>query len=208
MLESVSSILKSYNDAHGINVDDEFPIRTKLLHPYIEERGVVDRIRIFEADINSKNIVALVQKYKGESGPYSGILDFAHIYYAQSFNSCWRRFGVCKEMFHCMIDRSDADRVANMSSLQTLLELLAADTTALTGGFSPFEREQEAELLALETLFPVEFRQKYLENPVEDPGEYEEIADQFRIPLEYAVFACQPSYVKTVIQLRGRLLDI
>lgn len=210
MLEVVGSILRDYHDEHGIdpNSTEGPPIRTKLLHPYIEQRGVVDKINIFEADVQSERIVALVQKFKGQTSPYSGILDVANIYYAKNHNFCWRRFGVCKEMFHCMIDRTDADRVATLNTLTTLLEQLSADTTAITGDFAPLDREQEAELMALETLFPVEFRQDYLVNPISDQDEYMRVANQFKIPLEYAHMACQPNYIKVVTQIRGRLLNL
>ena len=208
MLQVVSSILSEYHAKHGINHRDEFPVRTTLLNPFVEERGVVDKINILEANIETEVIVAQVQKFKGQQSVYSGMQDIANIYYAANFNVCWRRFGVCKEMYHCMIDRSDADRVATVETLQSLLELLAADTTALIGDFPPLDREQEAELMALETLFPVEFRQTYLENPITDNEVYENIAKQFRIPIEYAIVACQPNYVRTCTQLRGRLLAI
>ncbi len=209
MLENVGNILKDYHEEHSLDLSssDYPPVRTSLLHPYIEARGVVDRIGIYEADIETKHIVALVQKFQGETGPYSGTLDLAKIYYAKNHNYCWRRFGVCKEMFHCMIDRTMADRVATTKSLTTLLELLAADTTALTGDFAPLNREQEAELLALETLFPVEFRTDYLEKSA-DEDTIKAFAKQFCIPEEYARLACRPTYNQAVIRIRGRLEDL
>ncbi len=208
MLENVGNILKDYHKTHGMDLSgSEPPVKTSLLHPYIEERGVVDKISIFEADIETKHIVAKVQKFRGETGAYSGILDQANIYYAKNHNYCWRRFGVCKEMYHCMIDRNVADRVATLDSLTKLLELLAADTTALTGDFSPLNREQEAELLALETLFPVEFRQDYLETAA-DEGTVLALSQKFRIPLVHARLACRPTYNQAVVRLRGRLEDL
>lgn len=208
MLENVGNILKDYHRDHGINSEDGYPpVRTSLLHPYIEERGVVDKISIFEADIETAHIVAKVQKFQGETGPYSGTLDLAKIYYAKNHNYCWRRFGVCKEMFHCMIDRNLADRIATLDSLTKLLDLLAADTTALTGNFAPLNREQEAELIALETLFPVEFRLEYLEKPASEDV-IRGLSEKFRIPLVYARLACRPTYNQAVIGLRGRLEDL
>jgi len=69
MLENVGNILKDYHKDHGIVLgDDHPPVRTSLLHPYIEERGVVDKISIFEVDITTKSIVAKVQKFQGEWG--------------------------------------------------------------------------------------------------------------------------------------------
>lgn len=209
MLENVGNILRDYHKDHGVNTtSSEFPpIRTCLLHPYIEARGVVDKILLFEADIETEHIVAQVQKFRGEAGPYTGLLDYAHIYYAKNHNYCWRRFAVCKEMYHCMIDRTQEDRVATVNSLTKLLELLAADTTALTGDFSPLNREQEAEFLALETLFPIEFRKEYLENPA-SASEVSELATKFKIPLVYARIACQPTYNRAALSLRGRLENL
>ena len=82
MLEIVSSVLEAYNNQHGIDTSAEFPIRTTLLRPMVEQRGVVDKIYIFEADIKTENIVTQVEKYKGESSPYSGLQDIGNIYYA------------------------------------------------------------------------------------------------------------------------------
>jgi len=208
MLDQIGRILRHYQNDYGIDLNskDAPPIRTRFLRKYLEEMGVVDRINIFEADVHTDFIVAQVKKYVGEVGLYSGMLDCADIFYAANHNFCWRRFGVCKEMYHCVIDRTKEDRVATIDSLRTLIELLSADTTAVTGEFAPFTREQEAEILALETLFPVEFRQDYLD---EAPGEevYKALANQFKVPLEYARLACQPVYVRTITQKRGRLVD-
>ena len=209
MLENVGNVLKDYHTEHRLDMSEGGgpQIRTSLLHPYIEARGVVDKIAIFEADITTKHIVAQVQKFQGQTTPYSGTLDLAKIYYAKNHNYCWRRFGVCKEMYHCMIDRIIADRVATVESLTALLELLAADTTALTGNFAPLNREQEAELLALETLFPVEFRMDFLETAASEEDVLR-FSKKFRIPLVYARLACRPTYNQSVIRLRGRLENL
>lgn len=99
----------------------------------------------------------------------------------------------------------DNDRVATVASVKTLLELFSNDTTAISGDFEPLNREYEAELFALETLFPVEFRQDYLEEPPK-PSEYMVLAERFRIPLDYARLGCQPNYVRSATTLRGGLL--
>lgn len=210
MLEIVSSVLDSYNSAHPISRANEFPIRTTLLRPLVEERGVVDKIYIYEADVETKNIVTQVEKYRGQHSVYSGIQDIGNIYYAPNHSKCWQRFGICKEMFHCMIDRTQGSMVSEISDLLKLFEMLVNDTTALTGDFAPLESEQRAELLALETLYPVEYRQHFLEEPEQDkaPEFYMSMAQEFRIPYEYAVLACQPTYVRACTRLRGRLLDL
>jgi len=50
MLENVGDILKDYHRDHGIVLGgDHPPVRTSLLHRYIEERGVVDKISILRS---------------------------------------------------------------------------------------------------------------------------------------------------------------
>ena len=204
MLEVVSSILRQYQKDHGLK---RVPIKTALLCPYVEERGHVDRIILQEVDYDSKGVIARVVKYSGEQ-PYSGQLSYAEIQYAKNQNLCWRRFAVCKEMFHCMIDHQDRDRIASVDSLKKLTDLFVADTTGLTGDFPPFEKEQTAELLALETLFPVEHRHA-LKLQV-DNGEitHGQVAERFKIPEYYTQLAFQESYLRATTMLRGKLLDI
>jgi len=166
--------------------------------------------------VETTHIVTQVEKYQGEHSVYSGIQDIGNIYYAPNHSQCWQRFGVCKEMFHCMIDRTQGSLVSDLDDLLKLFEMLVNDTTALTGDFGPLDSEQRAELMALETLYPVEYRQHFLERQDGDKGAipewgeefYMEQAQQFRIPYEYAVLACQPSYVRACTRLRGRLLDL
>lgn len=215
MLEIVSNVLEAYNEQHGINLDNQFPIRTTLLRPMVQQRGVVDEIYIYEADIQTEAIVTQVEKYKGESSPYSGLQDIGNIYYAPNHSQCWQRFGVCKEMFHCMIDRTEGVMVSTVEDLLKLFEMLVNDTTVLTGDFGPLTSEQRAELMAIETLFPVEFRQDLLNGSDEDAIDvatnhdfYMNLAQNFKIPFEYAALACQPKYVRAVTKLRGRLLDL
>lgn len=215
MLEIVSSILEHYNSVHPINRDDEFPIRTTLLPPFVEPRGVVDKINVFEADVTTENIVTQVEKYDGETSVYSGIQDVGNIYYAPNHSKCWQRFGICKEMFHCMIDRREDSMVSTTDDLLKLFELLVNDTSAVTGDFGPLTSEQKAEFMALETLYPVEYRQGFLtagdDAKIEEIGDhdfYMTAAKEFGIPFEYAILACQPSYVRTCTRLRGRLLDL
>lgn len=212
MLEIVGQILRSYHKEHGIDVSRGNdtgmpPIRTSLLCPYIEERGVVDKIALFKVEIESKHIVAQVQKFQGQTSPYSGTQKLAKIFFAKNHNYCWRRFAVCKEMYHCMIDRKPEDRVSKTTNLTKLLELLAEDTTALTGKFAPLDSEQKAELFALETLFPMEFRLDYLESSA-DEKTVQEMAESFKIPAVYARIACRSTYNQMTLQLRGRLEDI
>ena len=114
-----------------------------------------------------------------------------------------------------MIDRSQGAMVTTLDDLKKLFEMLVTDTSALTGEFGPLTSEQKAEFMALETLYPVEFRQDLIDGSDKDALDiaknherYMSVANDFKIPFEYAVLACQPSYVRSVTQLRGRLLNL
>ncbi|MBM3604371.1 MAG: hypothetical protein FJX25_06330 [Alphaproteobacteria bacterium] len=214
-LEIVGSILSDYKRDHGLRpaapghipANDEIPIKTRLLHPYVEQRGIVDQINIFEVDVIGHHIIAQVQTYFGAIGAYSNG-DIANIYYAQNQNLCWRRFAVCKEMYHCMIDRLPNSRVNTLASLSSLLSHLAVDTTSVTGGFPPFTSEKAAELYSLETLFPLEFRLRheadYRSGQVSDT----DLATMYRIPLQYVQIGFDPNYMQAIRMLRGRLLQL
>jgi len=211
MLEIVSSILRAYKSDHGFGPNglrDTPPIRTSLLRPYVQERGIVDKISIEEVDIETRFIVAQVQKFIAETGPYEGVENHATIYYAKNQNYCWRRFGVCKELYHCMTDRLMTDRVATTDSLVTLLELIISDSTSVTGEYPPFDKEQQAEFMALETLFPVEYRELHYRDIRNQGLSYMDIADRFKIPLIYAKMAYQEHYHEKAKALRGKLIEM
>ena len=114
-----------------------------------------------------------------------------------------------------MIDRTEGVMVSTLEDLLQLFEMLVNDTTAITGEFGPLSSEQRAELMALETLFPVEFRQNLIGGSDADAQDidsnhdfYMSIAENYKIPFDYAALACQPKYVQLCTQLRGRLLDL
>lgn len=205
MLEVVSSILRDYHAAHDLR---KVPIKTSFLSPFVEERGHVDKIYLERVDVAARNVLARVVKYRGATSTYSGQLDHAIIQFPSNQNQCWTRFAVCKEMFHCMIDQQDNDRVAKIDDLKKLTELLVADYTTITGAFAPYEKEQQAELFALETLLPVEHRLAL--KPLLDAGtlSYLQIADRFKVPEFYARFSFQPSYLQAMQALRGKLIDL
>ncbi|WOI28723.1 hypothetical protein [Sulfitobacter dubius] len=215
-LDIVSAILREYQNIHGLAPQKhgklptshaEIPVRTSKLKPLIEVRGYADRIHLFEAEYDGMHIVAQIQVMGVLGQPYntSGV---ANIYLAQNLNLCWQRFATCKEMFHCMIDRLDAQRVTSLKQLKELLSLLAEDTTALTGEAAAFTSERVAELYALETLFPVEFRMVHLDDFLSGSLTASDIAGMYRIPEVYVHLAFEKRYLDTVTRLRGKLISI
>lgn len=209
MLKYVNSILQKYNAETPLpqdfpNVDA--PIKTSRLKPMIEERGATDKIHLYETDHNSKTILAMIQMDRGVTGGYSGELDIAHIYFQKRLNLCWRRFVVCKEMYHCMLDRTKDERTSTLIELGRLIELLGHDTTSVSGTFKPFETERAAEHMALETLFPVEYRLKLVDDYSSHKISAFDVANMFGIPEFYIPYSFQPSYMRSIVDYRKPLL--
>lgn len=216
-LEIVSSILQHYKKGHGLRpmqvghfpaTVDEIAVRTAELLPYIEERGYVDKIHLHDSDFSGQHIIAQIQVLENVlTQPYQHAT-VANIYLAKNLNLCWRRFAVCKEMYHCMIDRLAGQRVTNLAQLKELLFLLATDTTSLTGESAALNSERLAELYALETLFPVEFRLKHLDAYQEGSITSLDLASMYRVPQNYVELALQPHYLGVTQSLRGKLLAL
>ncbi len=168
----------------------------------IEERGFADRI-VWEAyDFPARNIAAQVSFYQAPLGLYAGDGDYARIQYSAGLNFCWQRFAVCKEMFHCILDADADNRVTGMDTLLKLSELLVSEASATLEEFAPHDTEQIAEILALETLFPLELRGYYKEDYNAGLITDHQLALRYRIPEEYARIGMYSNYIKGMENLR------
>ncbi len=212
MIEYVSSLLKTYHSEHilpekfsDIPAEDGV-VLTRLLKPIIEHQGVVDRIHLYETDYASKFVLGMIQRRTEMTGMYSGDQDVAHIYFQKRLNTCWRRFVVCKEMYHCMIDRTEDSRVASLGFLHRLMEALSEDTSAVLGVFKPLKSEEAAEILALETLAPVEYRLQLVDDYRSGAISANEVAEIFKIPEDFVDFSFQRHYLEAMSSLRKPLL--
>jgi hypothetical protein len=209
MLEYVSNILKNYHKETPLQQDlskVDAPIRTSRLKSMIEERGATDKIHLYETDHESNAILAMIQMERGQIGGYSGDKEIAHIYFQKRLNLCWRRFVVCKEMYHCMLDRTEDERTSSVNELGRLIELLGHDTTSVSGTFKPYETERAAEHMALETLFPVEYRLKLVDDYRSGKISEDRIAAIFSIPKFYVPYSFQPTYLRSIADYRKPLL--
>ncbi|MER9683026.1 hypothetical protein NKJ23_27510 [Mesorhizobium sp. M0184] len=200
------SLLTDYRNAHGL-VD--VPIKADLLRPLIEQRGVVDRILWEEFDYDSQTVLAKVEFYRGHLGVYAGKGDYARVQYNSSLNFCWQRFVLVKEMCHCLIDDTAASRVVDMENLMKLGQMLVAPTYASLEDFPPHVSEHMAEIVAVETLFPIELRSHH--KAAYDDGtvtDYQ-LALRYRIPEQYVRFAMLKGYYETIYSLRAsNLVDL
>ena len=206
LTKTVPSIIAQYHKAHDIR---DVPILVDHLKPMIEERGFVDRIIWEKYDFPATNIAAQVSFFEAEMGVYLGVGQYARVQYSSSLNFCWERFAVCKEMFHCIIDQDAANRIAQISDLLKLAEALVSDVMALVDDFAPHKTEGLAEILALETLFPLELRTHHRADY--DAGlisDYQ-LALRYRIPQEFARVGMYPNYMAGMEKIRaGTLIEL
>ena len=194
------SILGQYQRAYGLR---DVPLHVDKLRPMIEERGWVDRIVWEEFFYTSQHIVAQVQFFEGSLGVYAGDGDYARIQFSASLNFCWRRFAICKEMYHAIIDAKPATRVTKFDDLLRLSEMLVSGASALVQRFEAYTTEHMAEVLALETLFPLELRLQYEELYHADKISDRQLAERFRIPTDYARMGMYPSYLSHMRDIRS-----
>lgn len=170
----------------------------------IEERGYVDRIIWEEFHYNSKFILAVIKTYEEALGVYAGDGKYARIQFSSSLNFCWRRFVVLKEMYHCMLDMTDAERVSTPDGLMRLAEqLVAPGLDVEVAGFEAFETESIAEVLALETLFPLELRQYHSKDFEDGNITAYQLALRYRIPELYVEYGMHPHYMQAINEWRG-----
>jgi len=197
------SLLTDYRNAHGLA---DVPIKADLLRPFVEQRGVVDRIVWEEFDYNSQTVLAKVEFYREHMGVYAGEGTYARVQYNSSLNFCWQRFVLVKEMCHCLIDDATASRVSDMQNLMKLGQMLVAPTYASLEAFPPHESEHMAEIVAVETLFPIELRSHHKAAYDEGTVTDYQLALRYRIPEQYVRFAMLKNYYETVYRLRANSL--
>lgn len=99
------------------------------------------------------------------------------ICYVQNLNHCWKRFVVCKELFHVVLDDSDS---WNMDLDGHISEVTVSFPEPLSSPGPSVKAEFLAEMGAMEFLFPFAFRQRELQGPHQ--GNFLEIAQKYRVP--------------------------
>ena len=98
-------------------------------------------------------------------------------------------------MCHCVLDDDDDLRVYDVPKLKTLAEGLAASLTFVD---SPILSEKIAEIMAIELLFPLEFRLKHLDEYRNKTISDYSLALRYRIPVEFAEIAMFDTYIEKV----------
>lgn len=207
----VDTILQKYHETHDMT---NVPISVDKLRPIFQELGYIDRIIWEEVDFESKFILAQIKTYKQSMGVYAGVGDYARIQITSGLNYCWKRFIICKEMYHCILDEPQENRVRSFKDLYKLSDYFTnsflnviADEMEEEEDFPPFETEEIAEIMAIETLFPIELRRTYCDDFDSGKITARQLSLRYRIPIEYIYTSMIDSYFSAVS--RGRnMIDI
>lgn len=204
ILDPVHSVLSEYHSKHDMTLVE---ISVDKLRPIFEDMGFVDKIIWERFFFDTEYIAAQIKTHNADLGPYKGVGSYARIQFAQNLNYCWTRFVLCKEMWHCVLDAEPGTRITSTADLLKLSEYLSDDLLAHIAdeahGFPPFNSEELAEIMAIETLFPMELR-RHLCDPL-DEGKISplQIALRYRIPQEYVHVGMGAAYFSSALRGRG-----
>lgn len=142
------------------------PALEKKLKPEFE--GQAFKIHLEAKDWDRKNIVAMLVRYKTHAKVW---------YHRSSLNLCYRRFAVCKELAHLLIDNAQEHFTSDpIALIQQLITNVPMDDAATDLG-----SEQFAALSAVEILIPWGHR-KMLRGMLEDGATDREVAEKIRVP--------------------------
>lgn len=202
---TLPSILREYHGKHNLT---QVPVQVDHLLPMFEQRGFADRIILEAYDYPASNIAAQVSFYAAQHGVYAGSTDYARIQFSKHLNFCWQRFAICKEMYHCIIDGPTSNRTTSVADLMKLSELLVSGAGSMFQEFDPLYTEMLAEILALETLFPLELRNHHREAYSQGQITDYQLALRYRIPEEHARLAMYTNYIQSIEARRDDLIDI
>lgn len=97
---------------------------------------------------------------------------------ACGLNYCWQNYTVTKELFHILIDTEDS-RDMNLSRT-TMIESLGAPFDSNKPHYFPAAAELQAEIAAMEFLFPYVNRQAIVQLPT--TRDFSNVAKQYMIP--------------------------
>lgn len=100
----------------------------------------------------------------------------------------WTRFTFVKELCHALCDHQDEWTTEGVETLRGLVKAPPLDKSMP----APMRSERFAELIALELLYPFEFR----EADVAAKKPFAELAKEFGIPLRWVESALEPGYIE------------
>lgn len=180
----------------------QFPV------PIIKPHGVLAVVEEQAAPYGIKEIELLCHDWKTHLF-HSALFRYetrAEIHYSAHSNLCWRRFAICKESMHLLIDTEPRHFTTDVP---TLIERL------IVGGelepHTPMDSEWMGEAAAIEMLLPWKLRPVIEKMSAAGETDYQ-IAVQARVPLKYVTAMLRGVYGKASralnMQLDGRRLPV
>lgn len=183
---------------------EELPVSVDILRDIIAARSELNTIAVREVDVETSNLLGQIRFYYPtptgihiNESPTSAVITVK-----EDLNFCWKRFVICKELCHCLID-NDGERVTTEDGLMTLLEGLASKINLEKEG-GPLHSEQLAEILALELLYPMKFRRSHIEGFRKGKITAHNLALRYRIPAQFAEFGMYDTYFNAMDALFKR----
>lgn len=125
-------------------------------------------IRILELDEEKHAVVSMCVMHNDGS---------SDIVLAKGLNHCWKRYSICKEIFHILIDQEQYRNLDIFAHTEMVSVGVALDDSNVQPGVAA---EYLAEFAAMEFLFPYANREAIIKS-IKEP-DYLAIATQYRIP--------------------------
>lgn len=204
MFEQLNDVLKEYNGQEDLR---SVPINVDALWPMIKRRSYsLDDIKIERVDVDadqSSLIMGRVGFYEAGKGPYAGIGKYARIQYASHLDLAWTRLVVCKELWQCALDGTRETRVTTAEEVMELAEHLVSDLRFRDEEYVPGRTEEQALILAIETLFPLELRRGFLDDYDGNGLNDKKLSARFEIPPEIVSDSFSPTYFSWAIRNRA-----
>ncbi len=156
----------------------------KLKHIASDDpRKSVDNLIVTCKDYLNKTVelaeLAISKNDSSVWGSYIALPDKYDICYVEDLNFCWKRFVICKEVFHVILEKED---YKNMNLFEHIEQVTIVFPDNESHPSNSVACEWLAEIAAMEFMIPYDTRKKQIERYGENIN-YRDIAERFKVPL-------------------------
>lgn len=171
-IEKCNAELKKAIEAYDLfNLPNGMRCERQLLKLCVQELNKPVTIVVIT---DSKN-----DKVKTIKGSYLALVDSYQICLVENLNPCWKRFVICKELFHVLFDNPEFENM----ELSSHIEDCVSETPAVEDTPEAAQSEFLAEYSAMEFLFPYVDRLAIINKG--EPIDYMAVAKHYRVPRIY-----------------------
>lgn len=119
----------------------------------------------------------------------------AQIFWKSGLNKCWKRFVLCKELMHLVLDDTGSMVDSSVELKQLAMAMMTSSNEFMTENIQAARKSEEmAVLAALELLFPIQYRHGLIRQKDERKYTNKQIAEVFLIPEMYVNIALNPLF--------------